>query len=144
MSEAYDYSDPGLARGAAMFRSVFGEAYGGYLARQMHEGAVGINRVIMTQIAPNIWERDGLPMKTRLFIAIATLATLGRDDVKYFMRGALAQGATRTEIEEVLLVVGLETGFPAATRAARYLDDAEAEHAAFMTEYAASTERADD
>lgn len=144
MSDPYDYSDPGLARGAAMFRTVFGDAYGGYLARQMHEGAVGINRVIMTQIAPTIWERDGLPIKTRLFVAISTLAALGRDDVKFFMRGALAQGASRAEIEEVLLVVGLETGFPAATRAARSLDEAEAEHRAFMADYAARAESADD
>lgn len=140
MSDPYDYSDPDLARGAAMFRAVFGDVYGGYLARQLHEGAVGINRIVMTQIAPNIWERDGLPMKTRLFVAIATLATLARDDVKFFMRGALAQGATRQEIEEVLLVVGLETGFPAATRAARFLDDAEAEHAAFMAEHGEKSE----
>lgn len=137
MSDRYDYSDPALARGAAMFRAVFGDAYGDFLARQLHEGAVGLNRVVMTQIAPNIWEREALPMKTRLFVAIASLATLGRDDVKFFMRGAFAHGATRAEIEDVLLVVGLESGFPAATRAARTLDEAEAEHAAFVAEYEA-------
>lgn len=142
MSDPYEYSDPDLARGAAMFRAVFGDLYGGHLARQMHEGAVGINRVIMTQIAPQVWEREGLPMKVRHFVAIASLAALGRDDVKFFMRGALCQGASRQELEEVLLLVGLETGFPAATRAARHLEEALAEHAAFMAEHGGDLETA--
>jgi alkylhydroperoxidase/carboxymuconolactone decarboxylase family protein YurZ len=141
MASDYEYDDPALARGAAMFRSVFGEEYGGYLARQLHEGAVSLNRFVMTQVAPNVWERDGLPMTTRLLIAISVLAAHGRDDVKFFMRGALAQGVTRQEIEEALIITGLETGFPNATLGARNLDAAEKEHAEFMAAYAAEKKK---
>ena len=131
----YSYDTPDLARAVAMFKATFGEAYGGYLARQVHEGAVGVNRFIMGQVGPMVWMRDKLDIKIRMFVAIASLQTLGRAEVKFFMRGAFANGATREEIEEVLIVVGMEAGFPSAALAAQRLDEAEREHLAFMAEY---------
>ncbi len=98
--DGYRYDDPDLARGAAMFKAMFGEVYGAELCKQLHEGPVGINRFIMTQIGPMVWNRDKLDMKTRMFVALAVLAALGRDDTSFFMRGAFCNGATREEIEE--------------------------------------------
>jgi 4-carboxymuconolactone decarboxylase len=133
----YSYDEPDLARAAEMFKATFGEAYGGYLARQVHEGPVGINRFIMCQVGPIVWMRDKLDIKIRMFVAIASLQTLGRAEVKFFMRGAFANGATREEIEEVLIVTGMEAGFPCAALAAQRLDEAEREHLAFMADYEA-------
>lgn len=135
MTDDYRYDDPALARAAEMFKKTFGELYGGYLCRQLHEGPVGINRFVMCEIGPLVWMRDTLPIKTRMFVAIATLTALNREDVKYFMRGAFCHGATRAEIEEVLIVAGQEAGYPAAITAARRLDEAEREHLAFMAEH---------
>lgn len=140
MKDEYQYDEPDLARAAEMFKKTFGELYGGYLCRQLHEGPVGINRFVMCQIGPLVWMRDTLPIKTRMFVAITALVTLGREDVKYFMRGAFCHGATREEIEEVLIVAGLEAGFPAAIMAARRLDEAEREHRAFMAEHGPRSE----
>jgi 4-carboxymuconolactone decarboxylase len=137
MEDRYSYDSPELARAAEMFKAVFGEAYGGSLCRQLHEGAVGINRFVMAEIGPLVWMRDVLPTKIRMFIAIASLATLGRAEVKFFMRGAFANGATREEIEEVLIITGQEAGFPCATLAAQRLDEAEREHKEFMAQYEA-------
>lgn len=135
--DEYKYDTPDLQRAVDMFVAVFGEAYGGYLSRQVHEGALGINRFIMCHFAPMVWERDGLDLRTRLLVAIGSLQTLGRDEVKFFMRGAFCNGISRAEIEEVLILVGLEAGMASAMRAGRYLDDAEAEHNVFMAEYEA-------
>ncbi len=136
--DGYRYDDPDLARGAAMFKAMFGEVYGAELCKQLHEGPVGINRFIMTQIGPMVWNRDKLDMKTRMFVALAVLAALGRDDTSFFMRGAFCNGATREEIEEVLIVTGQEAGFPCATRAARRLDEAEAAHRDMMARHLAA------
>jgi 4-carboxymuconolactone decarboxylase len=131
------YDDPDLARGAAMFKNMFGEIYGADLCRQLHEGPVGLNRFVMTQIGPMVWDRDGLDMKTRMFVALAVLAALGREDTRFFMRGAFCNGATREEIEEVLIITGQEAGFPCATRAAQRLDEAEAQHKEMMARHEA-------
>jgi alkylhydroperoxidase/carboxymuconolactone decarboxylase family protein YurZ len=143
VADNYSYDDPDLARAAEMFKATFGEAYGGYLCRQLHEGPVGINRFIMCEIGPRIWMRDKLDLKTRMFVAIAALVALGRQDSKFFMRGAFCNGATREEIEEVLLVTGQEAGYPCAAQAGRWLDEAEREHKAFMEDYEKANQRKD-
>jgi alkylhydroperoxidase/carboxymuconolactone decarboxylase family protein YurZ len=135
--DGYTYDDPDLARGAAMFKTMFGEIYGAELCKQLHEGPVGLNRFVMTQIGPLVWDRDELDMKTRMFVALAVLAALGREDTRFFMRGAFCNGATREEIEEVLIVTGQEAGFPCATRAAQRLDEAEAQHKEMMARHEA-------
>lgn len=136
--EGYTYDDPDLARGAANFKRMFGEIYGAELCKQLHEGPVGMNRFVMTQIGPMVWEREGLDMKTRMFVALAVLAALGREETRFFMRGAFCNGATREEIEEVLIVTGQEAGFPCAALAARRLDEAEAQHEAMMAAHEAA------
>lgn len=139
MTGKYDYeSDPEVARGAANFKRMFGDIYGEELCSQLHEGPVGLNRFIMCTIGPEVWERDKLDMKTRMFVALAVLAAMGRAETKYFMRGAFCNGATREEIEEVLIVTGQEAGFPCAALAAQRLDEAETEHAAMMERHNAS------
>jgi hypothetical protein len=136
MSEdGYSYDDPDLARARDMFISMFGPIYGAELCKQLHQGPVGMNRFIMTQIGPLVWERDGLDMKTRMFVALAVLAALGREDTRFFMRGAFCNGATRAEIEEVLIVTGQEAGYPCVARAAERLDEAEKAHLEMMAKY---------
>ena len=135
--DPYNYDEPEAKAARDNFIMMFGPVYGAHLARQVHEGAVGINRFIMCDIGPRIWGRDKLDMKTRMFVAIASLATLAREDVKFFIRGAFCNGATREEVEEVLLVTGQEAGYPCAALAGRRLDEAEREHLEFMAAHAA-------
>ncbi len=52
------------------------------------------------------WERDVLTWRERSFVAIAALASVGAlTRLPIHVRGALHHGATREEIEEVLLTV---------------------------------------
>jgi alkylhydroperoxidase/carboxymuconolactone decarboxylase family protein YurZ len=120
------------ARGVAMFHKVFGPDFGDELARQLDETAGEVNRVVMTRIGPEIWERDTVDIRTKILCAVAIFAAMGREEVKYFMRAALIHGVTRPEIEDILLLAGLEAGFPNAAIAARRLGEVEAEHAAFV------------
>ena len=79
-----------------------------------------------------IWERDVLTRRERSFVAIATLASVGAlTRLPIHVRGALHHGASREEIEEVLLTVmgyaghGLGTSALAVARAV--IDEAAAE-----------------
>jgi 4-carboxymuconolactone decarboxylase len=129
--------DPAIVRGAENFIRMFGEIYGRELCSQIEDPGE-VHRFIMTGIGPAVWEREGLDMKTRMFVALAVLAALGREDTRFFMRGALCNGATREEIEEVLIVTGQEAGFPCAARAAERLDEAVAQHEEMMARHHAA------
>jgi 4-carboxymuconolactone decarboxylase len=60
-----------------------------------------------------VWNRPGLPLKTRSFMSIAFLAALGKhDELRTHIRGALNNGATSEELSEVLLQAALYCGMP--------------------------------
>jgi 4-carboxymuconolactone decarboxylase len=66
------------------------------------------------------WLRDELDLRTRSLCTCAMLAALGRSaELKGHLRGALNNGATLTEIREVLLHSAIYAGAPAAVEAVR-------------------------
>ena len=66
------------------------------------------------------WQRDGLPRSTRSLVTIAMLAALkAPTELKGHVRGALRNGCTPEEIQEVLLHSVLYCGAPAAQEAFR-------------------------
>lgn len=66
------------------------------------------------------WQRDGLPRQTRSLITIAMLAALkAPTELKGHVRGALNNGCTVEEIQEVLLHSVVYCGAPAAQEAFR-------------------------
>ncbi len=67
-----------------------------------------------------IWGSDGLPKKTRSLINLAMLSALGRShEVKLHTRGAINNGVSVAEIQEVLLQVMIYCGVPAGMEAFR-------------------------
>jgi len=75
------------------------------------------------------WQRTGLDLKTRSLVTIAMLAALkAPTELTGHIRGALRNGATKEEIQEVLLHSAVYCGAPAAQeafRAAKTLFNAE-------------------
>jgi len=66
------------------------------------------------------WQRDGLPLSTRSLVTIAMLAALkAPQELKGHVRGALNNGCTVAEIQEVLLHSAVYCGAPAAQEAFR-------------------------
>ena len=65
-----------------------------------------------------IWGREGLPRKTRSLLNLAMLTALGKEDeFKLHVRGAIRNGVTKAEIQEVLLQAMIYCGVPAANSA---------------------------
>ncbi len=70
------------------------------------------------------WQRDGLPRQTRSLITIAMLAALkAPTELKGHVRGALNNGCSVEEIQEVLLHSVVYVGAPAAQEAFRAAQD---------------------
>ena len=70
---------------------------------------------IVEFLAGEIWNREGLDLRTKSLVTIATLAAMGRTlGLELNIRLALRNGATRREILETLLHIAPYAGFPAA------------------------------
>ena len=67
-----------------------------------------------------VWGRPGLPRRDRSLVNLAMLATLGKpNELRIHLRGALTNGVTRAEIQEVFLQLCIYAGVPAAGEAFR-------------------------
>jgi 4-carboxymuconolactone decarboxylase len=72
-----------------------------------------------------IWGRDGLPDKVRSMLNIGMLSIMNRShELKVHVRGALRNGVTEAEIQEVLLQVAIYAGVPASLEAFRLASEA--------------------
>ncbi len=94
-----------------------------YVARSL-AGATEFTRPLQEAITRRAWgetwQRDGLDLRTRSLVTVAMLIGQGNQhELKAHIRGALNNGATVTEIQEVLLHATTYRGFPAAVDAFR-------------------------
>ncbi|GHE95893.1 carboxymuconolactone decarboxylase family protein [Thalassotalea profundi] len=66
------------------------------------------------------WQREGIDLKTRSLVTIAMLTALkASTELTGHLRGAINNGATQSEIQEVLLHSAVYCGAPAAQEAFR-------------------------
>ncbi len=112
--------DSQFDKGLAMRRQVMGEDF---VAKALG-GATDFTQPIQQYITRNawgdVWQREGLDLKTRSLITVAMLTALGKQhELKGHVRGALNNGATPAEIQEVLLHASIYCGLPAAVEAFR-------------------------
>jgi len=69
-----------------------------------------------------IYEREGLDLRTKELLACCMLLTLGNpDEIRTHMRGALRAGATERELRETLLFAIPYVGFPRVVGAFAHL-----------------------
>ena len=68
----------------------------------------------------DLWQRPGLDRKTRSLITVAMLTALGKqNELKGHVRGALNNGVSVAELQEVLLHATVYCGVPSAAEAFR-------------------------
>lgn len=71
-----------------------------------------------------IWDRPGLPRKTRSMLCLATLTALNRGtEFRAHVNGALNNGCTVEEIKEVLLQQIIYCGLPAGLESIRIAEE---------------------
>jgi 4-carboxymuconolactone decarboxylase len=67
-----------------------------------------------------VWSRPGLDRRTRSLVNIAMLTVMNRNtELAVHVRGAVTNGATIEEIQEVLLQTAVYVGFPASLESFR-------------------------
>jgi 4-carboxymuconolactone decarboxylase len=115
-----DATDPGIADGLDVRRAVFGAE----LVERNYTGASDFNRPAQDWIAgavwADVWAREGLDRRTRSLVTLAMLTALNRPtEFESHVRGALANGCTVADIQELLVHTAPYCGAPAALQAFR-------------------------
>lgn len=115
-------------QGMAVRRSVLGDAHVDRAVANRNEFNRDFQDLITRYAWGEIWARPGLPRHTRSLLTLAMMVALHREDeFKIHVRGALNNGVTRAEIEEVLLQSAIYCGVPAANSAFRWAQQVLAE-----------------
>lgn len=115
-----DNNDPEFERGLAMRKQVMGEAFVANAFNNMTPFTEPIQQHITRKAWGDVWQRGTLDLKTRSLITVTMLAALGKqNELKGHVRGALNNGATPAELQEVLLQVAVYCGVPTAVEAFR-------------------------
>jgi 4-carboxymuconolactone decarboxylase len=127
-----------LERGDQVRREVLGDAH---VDRSVSQ-ATDFNRVVQDYVTAtcwgDVWSRPGLDRRTRSLLNLAMLTALNRPhEFSVHVRGALRNGCTESEIQEVLLQTAAYCGAPAALEsfrlAARVLEEVRQEQAAVQS-----------
>ena len=112
--------DEQYERGLATRRQVMGDDFVERALASTTPFTEPIQQHISRNAWGDVWQRPGLELKTRSLVTVAMLAALGRQhELKGHVRGALRNGASVEEIQEVLLHAAVYCGVPCAVEAFR-------------------------
>lgn len=105
-------------KGVAVRREVLGDQYVDKAIGSATEFNLPMQDLLNENCWGEVWTREGLPRQTRSLITIAMLAALKAPaELKGHVRGALRNGCSIEEIQEVLLQVAVYCGAPAGIEA---------------------------
>lgn len=111
-------------RGLKLRRKMFGNPAVDGRVNALGEFGEPLQNIINAYAYGDIWSRPGLPHATRSLAVLAMTAASNRShEFRVHMNGALNNGCTPEEIREVLLMIALYCGIPAANEAHRIACD---------------------
>jgi 4-carboxymuconolactone decarboxylase len=107
-------------KGLATRKQVMGEDFVAKAFASATDFTLPMQEFITRNAWGDVWQREGLDLKTRSLITVALLTALGKQhELKGHVRGALNNGASEQEIQEVLLHASIYCGVPTAVEAFR-------------------------
>jgi 4-carboxymuconolactone decarboxylase len=112
--------DPQLQAGLATRRAVLGHDY----VQAALDKATPFNQPLQELVTRhawgNTWQRKGIDLRTRSIVTVSMLVALGKmHELKIHVRGALNNGVTPAELQEIFMHASVYCGFPAAVEAFR-------------------------
>jgi 4-carboxymuconolactone decarboxylase len=109
-----------LEKGLAFRKKMFGKET--VETRMTQFGAFGepLQEVINSWAYGDIWQRTAIPPKIKSLIVVAMNAAAGHPaELRIHLKGAIANGCTVEELQEVVLMVAVYCGIPASNEAHR-------------------------
>lgn len=110
--------------GMAVRREVLGSKYVDAALGSATQFSELLQKIVTEDCWGTIWTRPGLPRKTRSLVTIAMLAALKTPaELKAHVRGALRNGCTVSEIQEVLAQAAVYCGMSSGIIAFKAADE---------------------
>ena len=77
-----------------------------------------LQHIINAYAYGDVWSRTALPLPTKSLVMVAMMAAAGRgNELRVHLKGALKNGCTAEQIQDVLLLLALYCGIPLANDA---------------------------
>jgi len=90
-----------------------------------------LQHIINAYAYGDVWSRQALPPATKSLAMVAMMAAAGHNnELRVHLKGALKNGCTPEQIQEILLLLTLYCGIPAANEAHRIATEVLREHTA--------------
>ena len=107
-------------RGLALRTEMFGREAVEKRIAAFGEFGKPLQHIINAYAYGDVWSRSALPLATKSLAMIAMMAAAGHpNELRVHLKGALKNGCSVEQIQEVLLLVALYCGIPAANEAHR-------------------------
>jgi 4-carboxymuconolactone decarboxylase len=114
MAKLPDMNTPLFKKGRAVRTAVVGAEYVDKALSTMNEFNAPMQKLVTEWCWGDVWGRPGISRQTRSMLNLAMLCALNRPhELRTHVRGALRNGVTPKEIQEVLLQVAVYCGVPA-------------------------------
>jgi 4-carboxymuconolactone decarboxylase len=83
-----------------------------------------LQHVINAYAYGDVWQRSALPLSVKSLAMVAMMAAAGHvNELRVHLKGALKNGCSVEQIQEILLLVAMYCGIPAANEAHRVAAD---------------------
>lgn len=110
-----EFDTPQFKKGLEIRRAVVGDAYVDKSLASADDLTAPLQKLVTEYCWGDVWARPGLDLKTRSFLNMAWLIALNRpNELRLHMRGAINNGVTQSEIQEVILQAAIYCGVPAS------------------------------
>ena len=107
-------------RGLALRTEMFGREAVEKRSAAFGEFGKPLQHIINAYAYGDVWQGTALPLATKSLAMIAMMAAAGRaNELRVHLKGALKNGCSVQQIQEVLLLLALYCGIPAANEAHR-------------------------
>jgi len=111
-------------RGLALRTAMFGREAVEKRSNAFGEFGKPLQHIINAYAYGDVWSRSALPPAAKSIVMVAMMAAAGhQNELRVHLKGAIKNGCTAEEIQEVLLLLALYCGIPAANEAHRIAAD---------------------
>jgi 4-carboxymuconolactone decarboxylase len=116
-------------KGLEIRKAVLSDRYVDNVIRNADALSQPMQELVTTFCWGAVWGREQLDRRSRSLVNLGIIAALGRmHELKLHVGGALRNGVTREEVQEVVLQIAVYCGFPAAIDTLRAVREAFAEY----------------
>ena len=118
------------ARFKAIVLRLWGDEEGEEIYRWIIDSRPPYFHGMIVQVMVPMWEMNKVDLKTKILAMCACFTARHMQEVEFMFKAAAHHGIPREQVEEIVLLAGLEGGFPSAEMAIMLLTKVYEEHAA--------------